>query len=447
MLLLKVFCSTFLENAELPALADAISDSVPGGSHAGGVSLHFYGAYGCVLAACTPAETCGPVAETQLVLLAPECWRYEIRGNSSTALPTALSNLSVGVVARSELDAMLSEVAQRISTAEQTIRGDDRSAKGTERQGLQKTPAWVQAVFWDALAKTGAPQQAPCGGFTDVGLHTGGIPRATAWPLAEAAARFLHEQQNPASAAEDEFGLILAEFHLWLVEQALDAGDRLGLSAAEVSRMLDTAAVRCAVLADKGHDVSDLVQRAEEAAKKLAGGESGKWEAHAEGFKLPPLEATATAVNGRRFRFPVVAPPPPPAPPSAAATNAARQRAGVNLGWLPLPPSASQPKGDIPEGLAAVAEPQELLAWMQRDDMIRAADGTGLGPSGFLAQHLYAAGFEDWVFSRAIAALPLPGGGYSGNDDEKAKAKADAGAIDAALERYRRATQSRAHAG
>ena len=30
---------------------------------------------------------------------------------------------------------------------------------------------------------TAVPQQLPKGGFTDVGLHTGGQPRDTAWPL------------------------------------------------------------------------------------------------------------------------------------------------------------------------------------------------------------------------------------------------------------------------
>ena len=29
----------------------------------------------------------------------------------------------------------------------------------------------------------GARKEVPCGGFTDVGLHTGGRPRDTAWPL------------------------------------------------------------------------------------------------------------------------------------------------------------------------------------------------------------------------------------------------------------------------
>jgi hypothetical protein len=30
---------------------------------------------------------------------------------------------------------------------------------------------------------TTVPEELPMGGFTDVGLHTGGMPRDTAWPL------------------------------------------------------------------------------------------------------------------------------------------------------------------------------------------------------------------------------------------------------------------------
>jgi hypothetical protein len=76
-------------------------------------------------------------------------------------------------------------------------KGDNRSAAGG-KQGHQKTPAFVHALALQALEITIAEGEAGCGsndeadeveprqprgGFTDVGLHTGGTPRDTAWPL------------------------------------------------------------------------------------------------------------------------------------------------------------------------------------------------------------------------------------------------------------------------
>lgn len=70
-------------------------------------------------------------------------------------------------------------------------RGDERSA-ASGRQGLQHTPAMITALMFDAIDRLGVtgPQGSLStshisrGGFTDVGLHTGGRPRETAWFLA-----------------------------------------------------------------------------------------------------------------------------------------------------------------------------------------------------------------------------------------------------------------------
>lgn len=70
-------------------------------------------------------------------------------------------------------------------------RGNVRTA-ASGQQGHQKTPAMIAALLFDARDMLGitGPQgspstsHAPRGGFTDVGLHTGGRPRETAWPLA-----------------------------------------------------------------------------------------------------------------------------------------------------------------------------------------------------------------------------------------------------------------------
>lgn len=71
-------------------------------------------------------------------------------------------------------------------------RGKKRSAAGGQ-QGHQKTPAMIVALLKDAKAALPCVNTAewspqgefvPHDGFTDVGLHTGGRPRETSWPLA-----------------------------------------------------------------------------------------------------------------------------------------------------------------------------------------------------------------------------------------------------------------------
>lgn len=67
------------------------------------------------------------------------------------------------------------------------------------KKGFQRTPAFIAAVVKDALtmlskgvtAATAARDYGrfaatmPRGGFTDVGLHTGGVSRPTGWPLVQ----------------------------------------------------------------------------------------------------------------------------------------------------------------------------------------------------------------------------------------------------------------------
>lgn len=71
------------------------------------------------------------------------------------------------------------------------------------KKGSQRTPAFISAVVTDAITLLEAGVTAgnvtlranqalvqntvtmPRGGFTDVGLHTGGVPRHTSWPLVQ----------------------------------------------------------------------------------------------------------------------------------------------------------------------------------------------------------------------------------------------------------------------
>jgi hypothetical protein len=100
--------------------------------------------------------------------------------------------LPCGTVAAQEYAAFSTSLQELMSDA-QSRTGDRRSAAGGQ-QGHQRTPAFVYALVRQALEDTkgdhgtsggvaAAGMQQPRGGFMDVGLHTGGTPRDTAWPL------------------------------------------------------------------------------------------------------------------------------------------------------------------------------------------------------------------------------------------------------------------------
>lgn len=109
-----------------------------------------------------------------------------------TANCTGSVELPVGSVPAAELQDFTTKLRRLIAKAEERER-DERSSLGSKRQGHQKTPAMVLALSRQALAIMAAeaagmsgedvPECTPRGGTTDVGLHTGGTPCNTAWPL------------------------------------------------------------------------------------------------------------------------------------------------------------------------------------------------------------------------------------------------------------------------
>jgi hypothetical protein len=115
--------------------------------------------------------------------------------------------LSIGSVPRAA-SANFFQVFNASLVKAQQRKGDKRSA-ANHKQGHQKTPAFIvalltqtQQIDWMKMAdslESGQPQGneelllipqtpevAPRGGFTDVGLHTGGKARNTPWPLVQA---------------------------------------------------------------------------------------------------------------------------------------------------------------------------------------------------------------------------------------------------------------------
>lgn len=142
-----------------------------------------------------------PCPSRHLVLTA-RCFRAGSLSGSSchaTTLPTdsgsstlpfgsvagGASIIHAGAVEEKQWEVLFSNFQQALAKASKR-QGYNRTAAGGN-QGHQRTPAMICALLKDAKAALdgdGAARHLPAGGFTDVGLHTGGSPRDTAWSLA-----------------------------------------------------------------------------------------------------------------------------------------------------------------------------------------------------------------------------------------------------------------------
>jgi len=89
-----------------------------------------------------------------------------------------------------DFDGLLRLVNAELAEAKnESQKNKNKRSAAFNARGRQLTPAFVEAVLRDVLADPWAEAGERAvtearGGFTDVGLHTGGERRNTAWPLA-----------------------------------------------------------------------------------------------------------------------------------------------------------------------------------------------------------------------------------------------------------------------
>ena len=121
----------------------------------------------------------------------------------------------------------------------------------------------------------------PPGGFTDVGLHTGGKARSTPWPLLLAVIESLMTQHRAVVCdggwQGDERSLVrmmLAKFDLWVLDSLLEhqkaeAGSAMSRRVVEIWAMhvLQQATIKLGALADDGYDVQRLEEHCEHARR------------------------------------------------------------------------------------------------------------------------------------------------------------------------------------
>jgi hypothetical protein len=147
-------------------------------------------------------------------------------------------------------------------------KGDKRSAAGG-KQGHQKTPAFIHALLVQAL-NYNCPEVLPRGGFTDVGLHTGGEARDTSFALVRSLCmwnmnRSFYQDQEVLDK-ESSLDAVMLYFHSFVLENAIQAikestqGDELSHSVlksiAHLWAIMKVICTTAAPLSDEGHDLS-----------------------------------------------------------------------------------------------------------------------------------------------------------------------------------------------
>ena len=151
-------------------------------------------------------------------------------------------------------------------------KGNERSAGG-DRQGHQKTPAFIQAILIQALCDTKSTTEnedvLPRGGFTDVGQHTGGKARDTVFALVRSVCEWTMKrsfiQNSEFLCNELAYDAVMLHFHSFVLEDAIQAIENVlqnessNLSLKSVSHLWSIMKVVCvtaARLSDHGHDLS-----------------------------------------------------------------------------------------------------------------------------------------------------------------------------------------------
>jgi len=315
------------EQADLAVLAwaaSALEQSQP--AFKGVPHITWFGEYGCALLATMPR-----VGEVVLMLVCPDEWKFYLHCGEHSRTHCSLAGadatpLHVGCVSEAEYGDFLFKTYDLLGKAASRT-GDKRSANRNP-QGNQKTPAMVQAVLLDALAGLDEGQTAPRGGFTDVGLHTGGHARSTTWPLVRAVMQVLLESREKHQL----YRVAMAELQLWSTERALPVDSAQGSDAA--MQMLKAAVSEGAALADEGHDMGGFEARCVLVRYELECAAEHRASLVAQSFELPPVHIEDVHVRPPELSLPV---PRLPAWQSGSL-EASRERALDNLGWLPTPP-------------------------------------------------------------------------------------------------------------
>eukprot|EP01105_Mastigella_eilhardi_P000974 TRINITY_DN1122_c1_g1_i1.p1 TRINITY_DN1122_c1_g1~~TRINITY_DN1122_c1_g1_i1.p1 ORF type:complete len:1532 (-),score=233.20 TRINITY_DN1122_c1_g1_i1:843-5000(-) len=169
--------------------------------------------------------------------------------------------------------------------------GDQRSA-AHGKLGHQKTPSFIAAVVENAIAAVcGSPPAALAkGGFTDVGLHTGGKARDTAWALVlEASCALLCDLSFPVirNHCRPYLHLLLVHILAWALGEHMEVTESSVLCVDVGVSLLSELCSIGSVLAEQRYIVEGLAQFCCEQRAKLEHHQSNCAQAQMSLFTLP----------------------------------------------------------------------------------------------------------------------------------------------------------------
>ena len=207
----------------------------------------------------------------------------------------------------------------------------------------------------------------PRGGFTDVGLHTGGAARGTCWPLVREVHRHLLSFGQTSCADPD--GLqrrFLAQFELWCCEtvvlalshQSAESSappfDNSAILVDSVVQMLETAVSSASAMVADGYSLPGFEMRCERVKDQLNEAMTARQARDAAFYVLPTGTAWATNADGPT----VVLPPMVPASGAAPSLSSTQKLAQNFVQWVPLLDRSSTD--------GTITPLEHLLEWMAR---------------------------------------------------------------------------------
>lgn len=312
----------------------------------------WFAGYGCALLATVPFPS-----KVCLELICLDEWTFEMHSGPTGRTHTAhvgrdsASHLPDRHINARAFESFCELVTILLSRA-QTRHGRKRSAASNE-QGHQKTPAMIKAVMKDAfdrldtyMADLSTEIEEGCtparGGFTDVGLHSGGHRRNTTWPLVRAVTQTLLEADSHSTL----YRRSMAELQLWMTERTtalLAPQYQINMqrsafksSADSAMQMLVQASSEGAELADEELPMASFEARCVLVRFQLERAVEVLSSNAAQSRVLPLLSRQDVHSRKPELRLPEVTMPAF----DADNLDAARMRALSNLGCLPMSPPA-----------------------------------------------------------------------------------------------------------
>ena len=374
--------------------------------------------YGCTLLTFRElGSSIHPMAHLNLLSL--DEWTMDVHmskgGSPYDSTSLGWKELYCGSVPVGRLE-VLDKVIEKYLLEVQKRKGNDRSAAGGEK-GHQKTPACIEAIVKDACddvnrGKTiddeSASTSLPRGAFTDVGLHTGGRERETAWPLARAIiGTFLQQYSTQTGVLKREmldfqrFILVNRKELPWWNQGVINKE-----SVDLTMQMIHSTARLGTELSEGGYDINGLEKELAETREELDAEVKARDENAAKGFDLPAAFVLTKCLDSTRsptLPFPAVEET------CASVINLTQYRALAldNLGVFTLL-TGELNRDSCPK----------LLPWLQSNGV---KDIQGKMPSQLVLQIV-----EQWIFKLA--------GSLSSNDPLPFK---DIGRLEEIVELYR----------